>query len=73
MRTQLDTVEKSTFNGKYSVSFTTFKGTPGDEYVAGECESAPVFDTEDDAFAGGSRALDVLEKTGRFPNMCEKF
>jgi hypothetical protein len=36
-------------------------------------ESAPVFDTEEDAYAGADRALKVLEETGKFPNMCEAF
>ena len=72
MRTQFDKVLLES-NGKWCVSFTTFKGIPGDEYVCAEAVSAPVFDTEDEAFAGAERALNALEKTGRFPNMCEKF
>jgi hypothetical protein len=60
-------------NGKFSVTFTTVKGQMGDEYVSSSCTSAPVFDSEDEAYNGAIRALDVLAATGRFPNMCEQF
>lgn len=72
MRTEMGTVNLCR-NGKYSVSFKTFKGQPGAEYLMNEVESAPVFDTEDEAYEGGRRALDKLEADGRYPNMCEKF
>ena len=51
----------------------SYKGIPGQEYVCSKIESASVFATEDEAYAGGSRALDALEQTGKFPNMCEVF
>jgi len=73
MRTQIEGVEESTFNGKFSVKFVMYKGTPGDEYVSGQVESGAVFATEDDAYAGGQRAMDTLEATGCYPNMCEVF
>lgn len=73
MRTQVAQVNQSTRNGRWSVSFTVYGGLPGQEYISGELESAMVFNTEAEAHAGGQRALDVLEKTGRFPNMCEPF
>jgi hypothetical protein len=60
-------------NGKWAVSFDTFLGLPGAEYLANTATSAPVFETEDEALIGGARALTRLEETGRFPNMCEKF
>jgi hypothetical protein len=72
MRTEMGMVNLKS-NGKYSVSFKTFKGQPGNEWVAFEAESAPVFDTEEAAYAGGVRALDCLAVSGRFPNMCEQF
>lgn len=72
MRTEMGSVTLKS-NGKYSVSFRTLRGQPGDEYVACESESAPVFETEDEAIAGGTRALLKLSLTGRFPDMCEKF
>jgi hypothetical protein len=53
--------------------FDIYNGTPGDEYLSASCESAPVFDTEDEAYEGGNRALDKLVKDGCFPNMCEAF
>ena len=72
MRTQFKTVEQQA-NGKWAVVFETYAGPAGDEYVAAETTSAAVFDTEDEAYEGERRAMDVLEKTGMFPNMCEKF
>jgi hypothetical protein len=72
MRTEQDAPTVAT-NGKWRANFVTYNGTPGDEYVANTCGSAPVFNTEDEAYAGGSRALDILEQTGKFPNMCDPF
>lgn len=59
--------------GKWSVRFETWRGIPGDEYLATSCTTGALFDTEAEAYAAGERALDVLEATDRFPNMCEKF
>ena len=73
MRTELGQVAQSKFNSKWSITLVSYKGIPGQEYVCSEVESAPVFATEDEAYAGGSRALDVLETTGVYPNMCEAF
>ncbi len=73
MRTEIGSVNQSKFNNKWSVTLVSYKGVPGQEYVSSEVESAPVFLTEDEAYAGGKRALDMLENTGKFPNMCEVF
>jgi hypothetical protein len=73
MRTQIQTVSQFEQSGKWRVSFFTYNGKVGEEYVSAICGSASVFDTEDEAWAGAHRALDILEKTGRFPNMCEVF
>jgi hypothetical protein len=73
MRTEQGFPEQSTINGKWSATFVTYCGKPGDEYVANTCASAAVFATEDDAVAGGARALAMLEQTGKYPNMCELF
>ena len=72
MRTQVEGVTLES-NGKWSVTFTSYKGVPGDEYVCSEVTSGAVFATEDEAYAGATRALDVLESTGVYPNMCKKF
>lgn len=72
MRTQLASVQQAS-NQKWSVTFDTFRGDPGSESRMGSIESAAVFDTEDEAYEGGKRALDMLEQTGYYPNMCEKF
>ncbi len=73
MRTELGQPKQSDFNNKWSITFVSYKGVPGQEYVSSEVESAPVFLTEDEAYAGGNRALDVLANTGVFPNMCVPF
>ena len=57
--------------GKWSVSFETWRGSPGDEYLATSCTTGALFDTEAEAYSAGDRALDVLQATDRFPNMCE--
>lgn len=70
MRTEMGMVVQHV-NKKWSVSFTTYCGTPGSEYVANTCTSAAVFTTEDLAYNAGERALNILEDTGKWPNMCE--
>jgi hypothetical protein len=35
--------------------------------------SAPLFMTYEQALEASDRAMDALEKTGMFPNMCEAF
>lgn len=70
MRTEMGQVVQHV-NKKWSVSFTTYCGNAGSEYVANTCTSAPVWDTEGLAYSAGQRALDILEETDRWPNMCE--
>lgn len=72
-RTEItDSLQNS--KNKWNMIFTSYKvRADGDEYKVGVIESAYVFDTEDEAYAGGQRALELLEKTGRFPNMSQKF
>lgn len=73
MRTQFNTVIQSTTTGKWAAAFETINGQPGEEYIANTCTSAFVFDTQDEAYAGATRALDHLEQHGMWPNMCERF
>lgn len=73
MRTEQGIPVQSTRNGKWSATFVTYNGNPGHEYVMNDCTSAPVFATEDEAREGATRALNMLEATGKFPNMCELF
>jgi hypothetical protein len=73
MRTEIGQATQSSFNDKWSITLVSYKGIPGQEYVCSEVESAAVFVTESEAYSGGSRALDMLEQTGKFPNMCEMF
>ena len=69
-RTFLADVEYSTLGGKWSVRFETYLGIPGSENMVRAVTSAPLFNTEDEAYAAGDRALDLLQATDAFPNMC---
>jgi hypothetical protein len=60
-------------NGKWRAAFENYVTRDGETYMSSTVTSAPVFDTPADADEGGKRALAVLEATGKFPNMCEKF
>ena len=73
MRTEINRAAFNKHTGKWSVSFITWMGNPGYEYVAGETCSASVFNCEDAALEAGRRALAMLESTGKYPNMCEAF
>jgi hypothetical protein len=70
IRTEVSAPEQAA-NGKWRSCFSTFAGDPGQEYLANNCASAPIWDTEDEAYAAAARALTVLEETNTFPNMCE--
>lgn len=59
--------------GKWSAAFDAWAGIPGDEYRVSSITSGAFFDTEDAALEAANRALDVLQATDRFPNMCEPF
>lgn len=72
MRVEATSPEQSP-NGKWSATFATHKGQPGEEYISGLCTSGAVFDTEAQAEAGALRALRYLDQCGRFPNMCVPF
>jgi len=72
-RTCLAKPEFSKHVAKWSAHFEVWAGVPGDEYMVTSITSAALFDTEDAAYAAGDRALDVLQATDKFPNMCEVF
>ena len=69
-RTQVGQVEQGR-NGQWRSALETYMGEPGQEFLANTITSAPVWATEDEALDGARRALEVLEATGKFPNMCE--
>lgn len=74
LRTAVDGLKE--VNGKWGVKFKTFRITDlgtGEQHVAFTCESPTLFDTQSEAMDAGDRALDVLERTGKFPNMCAPF
>lgn len=60
-------------NGKWAAAFENWVTRDGATYLSFTCASAQLFDTAADAEEAGKRALAVLEATGHFPNMCEKF
>lgn len=72
-RTCVVTPEFCKHNSKWSAAFETWRGVPGDEYMVTSCTSGALFATEDDAYAAADRALDTLQATGKYPNMCEPF
>jgi hypothetical protein len=73
MRTVLGTANQSKLNGKWAITLETYSVECGHEYLSSRTVSASVFITEEEAYAGGKRALEILETTGMFPNMCETF
>ena len=73
MRTVMGQANQSKLNGKWAITLETYSGECGREYLSSRTVSAPVFNTEEDAYEGGERALEILERTGMFPNMCEEF
>lgn len=60
-------------NGKWDISFDTFFGCAGAESLASTATCPAIWDTEDEAYDAGKRALEVLEATGMYPNMCERW
>ena len=73
MRTEISNVKQSRSNGKWYVEFSTFRGQPGKEYLASQLISGAHFNSEDAAWEAGRRAMDLLEETEMFPNLCEPF
>ncbi len=63
--------EYSKVAGKWSAAFETWRGIPGDEYKVTTITSGALFDTEEAAYSAADRALDTLQQTDKFPNMCE--
>lgn len=58
---------------KWSAAFETWASAPGGEFRIASCTSGALFDSEEAAYAAADRALDVLQATGKYPNMCEAF
>jgi hypothetical protein len=62
---------QSKYNGKWACVFQTFLSHNGEEHLSGELETAAVWFDAVAARAAGERALEVLEQTGKYPNLCE--
>lgn len=67
------TTEQNSSTGKWAVWFEIWRVKHTEKYVSANCGSAHVFDTSEQAWAAGDRAVDLFNKTGIFPNMCEQF
>lgn len=72
MRTQQDTPILAA-NGKWAVVLHTYAGTPGNEHLIAVTASAGLFDTEEETYLASIRAMNVLEETGKLPDLTEWF
>ena len=70
-RTVQTTPVQSKFNGKWGCTFRMIASHAGVEYTAGELETAALWFDPVAAQVAGRRALEVLETTGKWPNLCE--
>lgn len=73
LRTELGTCLYHERSGKWDCSFQSYVGELGREQLMAVARSAPLWDTEDEAWKAGNRALTYLEEQGYFPNMCERW
>jgi hypothetical protein len=73
-RTCLVAPEFSKHANKWSAAFQIW-ATPeeGDDYMVSSLTSGALFATPEEAYEAGGRAMDVLQATDKFPNMCEVF
>ena len=62
---------QSKHNGLWACNFKLFHSWAGEEYLASEVKTAAVWFDKDAALKAGSRAMEVLEQTGKWPNLCE--
>ena len=69
--TQLAPIQKS--NGLWACVFDTHTTRNGVETLMCTTESAPVWETAEEATASGVRALSYLDHIGYWPNMCERW
>jgi hypothetical protein len=62
---------QSKFSGKWACTFQAFITYEGKEHLSSSCESGAVWFDKAAALVAGERALALLERTGRYPNLCE--
>jgi hypothetical protein len=62
---------QSKFNNEWACTFSTFREFNGKSVLMSTATSAALWGDEEAAKAAGARALEVLKKTGQFPNLCE--
>ncbi len=76
MSTQIKSIQgtpQQGANGKWSSCFEHWRhfDNSAERYMAGEVITAAVWPTAEAALEAGHRALQTLEETDRYPNMCE--
>ena len=65
---------QSEHSGKWAAAFENWRVVSEDDsYMASSVLSAAVFDSKEAAQEAGERALQTLEATDKYPNMCEPF
>jgi hypothetical protein len=72
-RTCISDAVKNVHTGLWSATFERWRGIPGAEVRVSKITSAPLFSTEQQALTAADRAMDALQTTNMFPNMCEAF
>ncbi len=74
LATRFQSTKQSPHTGKFACVFENVRILPnGETYVAAEITSGYVFPTAAAARCGALRAIEAVETTERFPNMCEAF
>lgn len=72
MKAKMTYADVNPYNNKWYVCFDVYRNRK-EKVVTSELCSAQVFDSKEEALAGGARAIDCLEKTGKWPDMCAPF
>lgn len=72
-RTAIGTPAFSRHANKWSAAFEMWATLDGGEHLMSSVTSGAFFDTAELALEAAGRAMDVLQATDRFPNMCEPF
>ena len=73
LTTRISAPVQSEINGKWCSAFENWRTflDPSEDYMASSVVSAAVWPTEEAAEEASIRALQTLETTGKYPNMCE--
>ena len=72
IKARLTYADMNPHNNKWYVCFDVYRNRK-EHIITSELCSAQVFYSKDEALAGGARAIEILEKTGKWPDMCQPF